>query len=1180
MSESYITHIRVTEDAAHPSTPPPPSSVPDNKKPRVVIIAVRSTGRVRMHKARENNNGSFSIGKTWNLEDLSAIETYAHAGPATGQREQYREWAGATGFTVTISKPYYWQAGTAKEKDFFIASLVKIFRKYTKGQVPDLRGFSDAEVEPMLGTMPGQQPPPRPQPDSTRASPRVTQLDSNRGSPRLPQLDSNRGSPIPPRLPFAEQNRPTSQDRPSSSRRQMSQEPAPRQRLASEPPQQYEPSPPPREQARQPRPMRSMEQGLRQAVSRERLKKPSQEQLRAPSRERMRPGPSQLTASRPPTSSSRLTPQSSNSDLRAPQSESSAASASSRLPPPPQPPTSQPIQPIPSQSTDRQRSYQSVQSVQSNDSAADGAALFQSTVGRWGPQAGPSEDVAPQRQFLRQEELQQPKPVELHESPRPDSGRNFSYEVQAPPERKRPLMTNRNYSGASDVPELRPPPLSTSRNVSAASDRPKSPLSERSQEQDRMPGSFYETPTTSNVPTPQPQQQEQDPFTNVSAEASNQADSAPGAFSPSPVVTPDVQTPDAEEDYEDMHRPGLGPMIKKRPKADVANTFRKAATAYNAFKPNAFKPRAGGAGERLAKGADGPDGINSVVPAPLRKKSVDTDKIESPIEPVQAADVAAQIPDNIPEVEVTSPIASPVAPGKSGNRQMPTQSTDEVASQPSPAEPETQLVPAPEPRRPKRRSPQQENYLRALNIDPRLLEGRGLEFETILTDFGWGPSVMKGRQLDELESDLRRELGRVEAGSWLGHLEQKDDRVEAVDQMLDRAIAECDELEGLLTLYAVELGSLNDDIAFIEAQSQGLQVQTANQKILHAELQKLVDTISITPNQLQPLRRGNLDDPDSLMEVETSLLVLYKAMLTIDPKIRSSNVVSVSAPAMEGSEIAHMSALQEKRQEYQYECAEFCKRLTQHLDNVFAKSLGAAQPALLQSSAGINANSMKLNSSAYNLGRSGLFQFSPLLLFTKETNLAAWGTLLRNYYTKARPLYTDVFRQNTQAWKTAVRKTSGDAAELLFTSVDKETSDGLTSTARKLTVKRSQTLAKTFRAASGDKANPSEARQVGRLLPCEVFACVLDEQAPLLSMEQNFFVDLFHATSLENVDFADAVMASVPEARMAPDLTARRLMEPDRGIARQVTDTMEEMFGFWAAEMKQLMEWSVAGDPM
>ncbi|KAI7275830.1 hypothetical protein KC335_g1223, partial [Hortaea werneckii] len=136
LAESYITHIRITEDAAHPSSPPPPDSSGSNKKPRLIIIAVRSTGRVRMHKARENNNGSFSIGKTWNLEELTAIEAYANCPnpPRSNREADWRQWAGAVGFTVTITKPYYWQAGTSKEKDFFIASTVKIYRKYTKGQ--------------------------------------------------------------------------------------------------------------------------------------------------------------------------------------------------------------------------------------------------------------------------------------------------------------------------------------------------------------------------------------------------------------------------------------------------------------------------------------------------------------------------------------------------------------------------------------------------------------------------------------------------------------------------------------------------------------------------------------------------------------------------------------------------------------------------------------------------------------------------------------------------------------------------------------------------------------------------------------------------------------------------------------------------------------------------------------
>lgn len=134
--ESYITHCKVTEDAASPSSPPPLGSPIEQRKSRVIIVAVRSTGRVRMHKARENPNGLFQIGKTWNLDDLSAIEN--HVAPHE------------KGFTVTIIKPYYWQASSSKEKDFFISAVLKIYKKYTGGRIPRLVRFEGTEIDRML----------------------------------------------------------------------------------------------------------------------------------------------------------------------------------------------------------------------------------------------------------------------------------------------------------------------------------------------------------------------------------------------------------------------------------------------------------------------------------------------------------------------------------------------------------------------------------------------------------------------------------------------------------------------------------------------------------------------------------------------------------------------------------------------------------------------------------------------------------------------------------------------------------------------------------------------------------------------------------------------------------------------------------------------------------------------
>lgn len=123
---------------------------------------------MRVHKARENNDGSFSIGKTWMLDDLSSIMSYSALAPSTPVEQQHKLWAGNVGFVVTVGKPYYWHARTSKEKEFFIGSLVKIYRKYTGGKVPNLTGFDDRELHLLVGTPPigppGSSRPPMPPP--------------------------------------------------------------------------------------------------------------------------------------------------------------------------------------------------------------------------------------------------------------------------------------------------------------------------------------------------------------------------------------------------------------------------------------------------------------------------------------------------------------------------------------------------------------------------------------------------------------------------------------------------------------------------------------------------------------------------------------------------------------------------------------------------------------------------------------------------------------------------------------------------------------------------------------------------------------------------------------------------------------------------------------------------------
>lgn len=159
---------------------------------------------------------------------------------------------------------------------------------------------------------------------------------------------------------------------------------------------------------------------------------------------------------------------------------------------------------------------------------------------------------------------------------------------------------------------------------------------------------------------------------------------------------------------------------------------------------------------------------------------------------------------------------------------------------------------------------------------------------------------------------------------------------------------------------------------------------------------------------------------------------------------------------------------------------------------------------------------------------------------------------------------------------------TGEESELLFTSQVEKQQEGVATTARKLTVKRSQTLARALRSplADGGARVASEKKSGERSMPYEVFLGVLEDLLPLVEMEQNFVIDFFHATTLEQADFPDSVAACSPRNRRGNDLKRHRLMEPDRELARRVTRSMEVIFSFLETELQRLMEWVVGQDPL
>ncbi|RMZ77072.1 hypothetical protein DV738_g4588, partial [Chaetothyriales sp. CBS 135597] len=1112
--ESYITHVRVIEDSMSPSSPPPPDSAANNKKNRVILVAVRRSGKVRVHKARENANGTFSIGKTWSLDELTAIQSYTGLQPSNQQERLERQWAGLVGFIVSLGKPYFWQATTPKEKDFFIASLVKIYRKYTGGRVPQLIGFAPSEIEQLVGQA---------------------------------QVRQNGVSSPPPgsRPPTAPGQRPPTRSalRPGTSDRERAFSP-PEQKMASG----DRPLPPPLQRPqRQPSAEPLASPRLRQPLSPSPLPRPDEQGNRAfaPNRQN---SPQNPFAPRTP----------SRSDAGPP----------AQVPPPL---FSGPKSPRPPLSQQPERGLDGGLPARPARPGAVAAALAA---------LEPSRRIAPSKSADSV-------------APGPESGRSTpatAYSDIHSPDSAPPVPKTADQDRAASVESIKP----------------------------RMPGQFPQsTPVSTGTGA-------DSYFSIAGTSQSNDSQKPKSEAVTSPAVTSPLQSPTEEKTSEpaspeDDFRPGLGPMVKKKSTREIAAQFRKAALAATAF-----QPRQGGAGARLRamqdKQSTEPDGITSVVPAPLlRGISADTTRPASPgLERPRAGTPLAnavmpklQLLRSATEDSLSNASAEKERPGSSLSNSVTGTVEDSLNNGGAKAVTQDQAVSFVEPpkaveqgqvaevekatgpgqsleQQPRSSSPQRkkrqrqeleaEKLCNTLGLDVRVLEGRGLDFTELLTEFGWeGRLTVPGRKLDHFDSDIRREIGRAQATGWLGHLDQQENRLHDLARAFDKTLVECDEMDGLLTLYSHELNTLADDIEYIQAQSQGLQVSTANQKLLQTELQSLLKTLTISPADLQALERAPLDDNDGIVAIERALVLLHQAMLTIDPDIRSNRKRQEAASAADRSglgiyadtDIGQMRAVRQKKDAYREQSLTFVRRFNQHIIALFKSAEQNSSQDLSRNSGSGSTLSGPLP--ALKASRLELWVYSPMMLFIREVNSYEWQTLISSYEINIKSAYLDYFRDTTLAQRKNARKPTGEEQEALFTHQEKEVP---ATAARKLTVKRS----KTTKPAAGLRQQLDNRRD-GKPDAWEVFDALVQDQANLISEEQNFIVHLFHLRSSANLDFADE--ASIPPARrLMPNLSAPLAYDADRDMAKIVLQAVEGIFQFWASDLQSLVDWVLKSDPL
>lgn len=422
--------------------------------------------------------------------------------------------------------------------------------------------------------------------------------------------------------------------------------------------------------------------------------------------------------------------------------------------------------------------------------------------------------------------------------------------------------------------------------------------------------------------------------------------------------------------------------------------------------------------------------------------------------------------------------------------------------------------------------------------------------DEVIRDFKW--SSKTGTTI--LASRLNDELAALEAAN-IHAIVENEGRVEDLMAKLDKGIAQCDDMANLLTIYEFELATVAHHIQHIEGQSQGLQVQTANQKALIGEIANVLTSITISEADLDVLkgRNGNLESDEGIDNIERSLVNLFNALKSMRD---------------EKAEGGSMSAVSSKKKEYATESDAFLSRLSKYLQIKF-------QAALLSSEPDTVPREPERVLAGHENGFLSLFPYASFMLYARQIGPDSHGDYMRKYAAAAKTSWHDAIVNFAGQWRTKARKATSDENDLIFTAAKDQQSIGAS---RNATLKRSNTLAKQIRSVTSTKSEKDA--NDSKLPASEVFRIILDNLTLLLSNEQNFITSFFHLSSFETMEFPDFVDAASKKKFTVESLDDHRSTEPDRTLAKEKYILMESIFSSLHGDLANLIDYFAKLDPI
>lgn len=417
--------------------------------------------------------------------------------------------------------------------------------------------------------------------------------------------------------------------------------------------------------------------------------------------------------------------------------------------------------------------------------------------------------------------------------------------------------------------------------------------------------------------------------------------------------------------------------------------------------------------------------------------------------------------------------------------------------------------------------------------------------EEMLEGYEWASDDMLNSKMargtaDQIEARLLDELMALEKANIHSFIET-DDRVNTVLQYLSNALAELDTMDSTVASYRIHLNAVSDDIAYIQSQNRGLQVQTQNQRTLLDELEQLLQTVQVDREALLTLTQESLEKSASIERLEGAATQLYKAL--------------------QASRDRDMAATMERLEEYKTHNAQFCKRLFDFLSIMFtaqSKLLLGDNDAVIKSGRGRPTLRDHRDFETY------LARYCGLIVYLKEMDESVYAKLCAAYFSAASELHKPQMKTFFIACSGLVKKGTDEDDSFGVLSPVSGASRAAAGVRRAGTIVRSPLEGRRDRKEQAD----------GDLRASDAFAHLLDQIAPLIYKEEQFIADFLQIND-DALTFADYA---------GLDNYFRRQASRSAGLStstmKLVHGAMDLIFGFLPTELKGWLDNALIKDTL